>query len=91
MSAGQIVSVDQRLRIPVALVVLARRSRIGAVAGATIPSIVSGTSHAAPVVATTPWLPATLSGTRHELGRLRGLVRRRRRAGVAVRASAAPT
>ena len=46
MSAGQFVSVDQRLRIPIAALALATTFLIGAVAGATLPSIVGGTGHA---------------------------------------------
>ena len=46
MSAGQIVSVDRRLRFPVVAFVLATTFLLGAVAGATIPSLVSRTDHA---------------------------------------------
>ena len=74
MSAGQIVSVDRRLRVPVAAFVLATTFLIGAVAGATIPSLVSRTDHAG-------LRAAPRSGRdrrdprRHELGRLRGPAR----------------
>ena len=58
MSAGQIKSVDQRVRVPVAALVLASTFLIGAVAGATIPSIVISGSHAGSGVTSHAVLPA---------------------------------
>ena len=47
MSAGQIVSVDRRLRSPLVAFVLATTFLLGALAGAIIPSLVSRNDHAA--------------------------------------------
>ncbi len=51
MSAGQIVSVNRRISVPAAAVVLAATFLIGAVAGATALSVVSRTGQAGSVSA----------------------------------------
>ena len=58
MSAGQSVSVDQRFRIPAAILVLGATFLVGAVAGAVVPSIVTGAAHSGSGASTRVVLPA---------------------------------